>query len=441
MPKTRRSPFHGSRFVTLGLGLLLLVVLGWGIWLANRRNHLQDVMEERLPVPSAPLPLKNDPLKQATNGTSRIPAIPDATISSPKSNAILAGISSPSNRPPERIDAPTNPVPFSKTVDQKETHPDVVASTHSAPVEPQPEKPLPEPYSLRIPPSWFTNIPPVTNILLAQIALAGYGISVGSIDGLGGNQTASALQAFQMDHGLEPTGRLDDETQRALELRHPPFAIKRATSNELTRLRPLPQGWLEKAAASSLDFSSWLELVGEAAHAQPAALTRWNPGIDWGAVKPGQTVSVPSADYPPVRRATLVRISLTNHWLRAFNDRGGLIAHFPCSIGRIAEKRPVGELHVTSVAKDPNYTFNPAVFPESPEAQAIGRKLVLPPGPNNPVGVAWIGLDRPGYGIHGTPLPEQVGRTESHGCFRLANWNADYLRQMVRVGTLVTIEP
>ena len=137
----------------------------------------------------------------------------------------------------------------------------------------------------------------------------------------------------------------------------------------------------------------------------------------------------------------MVRISLTNHWLRAFSDRGGLIAHFPCSIGRIAEKRPVGDLHVTSVAKDPNYTFNPAVFPESPEAQATGRKLILPPGPNNPVGVAWIGLDRPGYGIHGTPLPEQVGRTESHGCFRLANWNADYLRQLVRVGTSVNIEP
>jgi lipoprotein-anchoring transpeptidase ErfK/SrfK len=93
------------------------------------------------------------------------------------------------------------------------------------------------------------------------------------------------------------------------------------------------------------------------------------------------------------------------------------------------------------VAPNPNYTFDPAVFPESPEARALGRKLILPPGPNNPVGVAWIGLDKSGYGIHGTPKPEDVGRTESHGCFRLANWNAELLLKMVGVGTPVLVEP
>jgi lipoprotein-anchoring transpeptidase ErfK/SrfK len=92
------------------------------------------------------------------------------------------------------------------------------------------------------------------------------------------------------------------------------------------------------------------------------------------------------------------------------------------------------------VVKNPNYTFNPAVFPESEEGRKLGRRLVLPPGPNNPVGVAWIGLSRAGYGIHGTPLPEMVGRTESHGCFRLANWNADYLRRMAWVGMPIWVE-
>jgi hypothetical protein len=95
---------------------------------------------------------------------------------------------------------------------------------------------------------------------------------------------------------------------------------------------------------------------------------------------------------------------------------------------------------VVAVA-DPDYTFDPEVFPESAEARSLGRKLRLPPGPNNPVGTAWIGLDRPGYGIHGTPKPEDVGRTESHGCFRLANWNADLLRRMAWVGLPIRVEP
>jgi lipoprotein-anchoring transpeptidase ErfK/SrfK len=96
---------------------------------------------------------------------------------------------------------------------------------------------------------------------------------------------------------------------------------------------------------------------------------------------------------------------------------------------------------VVVVAPHPNYTFDPALFPESPEAQQLGRKLILPAGPNNPVGVAWVGLDRPGYGIHGTPAPEQVGRTESHGCFRLANWDAAYFLKLAWIGLPVEVDP
>jgi lipoprotein-anchoring transpeptidase ErfK/SrfK len=94
-----------------------------------------------------------------------------------------------------------------------------------------------------------------------------------------------------------------------------------------------------------------------------------------------------------------------------------------------------------TIAPDPNYTFDPSLFPESAEARRLSTRLVLPPGPNNPVGVAWVGLDKPGYGIHGTPIPEQVGRTESHGCFRLTNWNAERLLQMVWVGLPVQVTP
>jgi lipoprotein-anchoring transpeptidase ErfK/SrfK len=157
----------------------------------------------------------------------------------------------------------------------------------------------------------------------------------------------------------------------------------------------------------------------------------------------GTPVTIPRVAYPSpsvVHKAALGRISLRECVLEAFDSEGKLLVHFPCSIGRLAATQPAGKLRVTTIALDPNYTFDPAVFPESPEAQTVGRKLILPPGPNNPVGVAWIGLDRPGYGIHGTPAPEQVGHTESHGCFRLANWNADYLARLVWVGMEVNVE-
>ena len=92
-------------------------------------------------------------------------------------------------------------------------------------------------------------------------------------------------------------------------------------------------------------------------------------------------------------------------------------------------------------AENPDYTFDPDLFAEDPEAVAIGKKLRIPPGPNNPVGLAWIGLDRPGYGIHGTPAPEDISTTESHGCLRLTNWDALKLVHAVRQDLPVVVLP
>lgn len=282
---------------------------------------------------------------------------------------------------------------------------------------------------------------PPANILETQLALFAHGINGGSIDGVGGAQTEAALRAFQMQQGIESSGRLDRDTLRELRLESPPTIPITVTADDLSRIRPLPMTWLGKSQANSLDHESTLEWVAEQSRSHPSLIRRLNPTVDWALVRPGTELIVPSPKWPVARRAARVRVSLAGRYLRAFDERGGLLCHFPCSIGKIASKRPVGDLHVAVAVKDPNYTFDPRVFPESAEGRSLGRKLVLPPGPNNPVGVAWIGLNRPGYGIHGTPGPEQVGRTESHGCFRLANWNADYLRQMVWVGMPVSIEP
>lgn len=276
----------------------------------------------------------------------------------------------------------------------------------------------------------------------AQLALNRRGISSGPIDGVVGSQTRAALRAFQRAEGLPPSGDLDAATLERLRFEDPPMSTYTVTSEDLARLTPVPASWLGKANRERLDYETILELVSEKAHAHPRLIRELNPQIDWHAVKAGTVVSIPASTLPAARgKAGSIHISLSEKALRVYDTRSNLLAFFPCSIARRVEKRPVGELHVAVLAPNPNYRFDPEVFTESAEARSVGRRLMIPPGPNNPVGTAWIGLDRPGYGIHGTPHPEAVGRTESHGCFRLANWNAEYLLKLAWVGLPVVVEP
>lgn len=283
---------------------------------------------------------------------------------------------------------------------------------------------------------------PVQDWLEAQVELHRRGFSCGSIDGVRGPQTAGALQAFQRNEGLRPTGDLDSATRTTLLLTAPSFTTHTFTIGDLARLQPVPDTWLGKSELSALNYASALELVAERYHASPNFIRRVNPDTDWENLLPGAVVQVPAV--PPfvtTLPALRIHVRLAEHVLEVTGDYGRIILHCPVSIARAVEKRPVGELQVTVVVPEPNYTFDPEVFPESAEGRELGRRLIIPPGPNNPVGVAWVGLDRPGYGIHGTPEPEKVGRTESHGCFRLANWDAIALRRLAWVGLPVVIEP
>jgi hypothetical protein len=292
------------------------------------------------------------------------------------------------------------------------------------------------------PPPAFAEPRPVQTTLEAQVALLRRGISVGCIDSSAGPQTRTALRAFQRQEGIEQTGDLDASTKMRLRLAYPALRHYVITSNDLARLQPVPKTWLGKSQARRLDYETPLELVAELGQASQYLIKKLNPKVNWTNALPGTAVVIPNIDRPlPRSRAAFLRIELNNKVLQAFDSQTNLLAHMPCSIARQVEKRPVGLLFVAKLAPNPNYLFDPAVFSESVEAKRIGRKLVVPPGPNNPVGVAWIGLDKPGYGIHGTPAPEQVGRTESHGCFRLANWNAEYLMRMMWIDLPVHVVP
>jgi lipoprotein-anchoring transpeptidase ErfK/SrfK len=276
----------------------------------------------------------------------------------------------------------------------------------------------------------------------AQLALDRQGISSGSLDGAIGPQTRAALRAFQEKEHLPVTGELDVATKEHLLLAAAPYTTYAVTTNDLARLQPLSSTWLGRSQQTALDYETILELVAEKGHAHPNLIRRLNPSTAWTNIVEGITLRLPDVGCAqPNSKAAFATISLSAKVLESFDANTNLLTHFPCSIAQRVEKRPVGELHVAVIAPHPNYTFDPEVFPESAEARQLSRKLILAPGPNNPVGVAWIGLDKPGYGIHGTPNPEQVGRTESHGCFRLANWNAEYLLKLTWVGMPVYVEP
>lgn len=283
---------------------------------------------------------------------------------------------------------------------------------------------------------------PVRDVLEAQLVLIRHGFSPGPVDGLFGEQTAAALAAFQEKMGLAVTGRLDAETRARLLIEAPALGTYVVATNDLARLTPVPTTWLGKSLQERLDYETLLELIAEVHRASRRFLQRLNPEIDWDRLRPGDTVQVPRRVDPTNNTpVAALRILLHQRRLLAYDAAGNLIAHLPCSIARRVEKRPIGRLEVEVVIPNPSYTFDPAIYPESAEGRRLGRKLIIPPGPNNPVGLAWIGLSRPGYGIHGTPIPENVGRTESHGCFRLANWDIVWLSRLVRRGTPVDIEP
>ncbi len=283
---------------------------------------------------------------------------------------------------------------------------------------------------------------PARNWLEAQIVMARHDFSSGAIDGVGGPQSTAALRAYQDSLDLPITGALDAETREHLVLKTAPIAPLTLTTSDLAHLQPLSPTWLGKSQQTALDYENALQLVAERTHASESLIRRLNPGVDWAHVLPGLVVQGPSVAPEVARREVArMRILLSARILEGFDADGRCVAHFPVSIARHVDKRPVGLLHVVVIIPNPSYTFDPAVFPESPEARQLGRKLLLPPGPKNPVGVAWIGLDRPGYGIHGTPAPEKVGRTESHGCFRLANWDALTMLDLASEGLEVSVEP
>ncbi|MFH1110563.1 MAG: L,D-transpeptidase family protein [Planctomycetota bacterium] len=269
-----------------------------------------------------------------------------------------------------------------------------------------------------------------------QIALERVGFSPGVIDGGIGRKTELATREFQRVRGLPITGKLDPATAAALAV-DPGGATTSYTvrPDDLAQLGPVPKGWLEKSRLTQLGYENVAAAIAERFHCSTGLLARLNRGRNLGRLQVGDRVVVPAVDENSARlRGDHLEIDLSEKVVRVLNRQRQLVALLHCSIAKHRDKLPSGDASVVVIAENPTYTFDPKMWPE---VKGVDRKLLIPAGPRNPVGRCWIGLSLPGYGIHGSPNPELIGKTGSHGCFRLSNWDALRLAQMIRVGTKV----
>ena len=303
--------------------------------------------------------------------------------------------------------------------------------------------------------------------LALQVALDRAGFSPGAIDGQAGSSTKKALEAHRKQNGGDPAV-VEPTTQYTIS------AEDAAGPFEPEIPRELP----DQAKLPALSYKTVVEALAERFHSTPEFLKKLNPDATFASgeqivvpnVEPMQiptkadaakanakadtakpTGSKPQASKPAQRRArgtsgtgkpgaadpagdAVVTVSKAASALTVTDGSGKVVMYAPVTSGSPHDPLPIGEWKVNVVSLNPPFNYNPDLFWD---ADPSHTKATLKPGPNNPVGLVWIDLSKEHYGIHGTPEPSTVGKTQSHGCVRLTNWDALKLAGLVKVGTKV----
>ena len=198
----------------------------------------------------------------------------------------------------------------------------------------------------------------------------------------------------------------------------------------------IPDDMMEKAKLAALGYRNVAEALGERFHASPALLAELNPGKDLG--RAGEEIVVPNlASAAPLAKAARVVVDKSDSTVTLYDAADAVIAQFPASTGSEHDPLPLGEWKILGVARNPEFKYSPKLFWAADPAHA---KATVAAGPNNPVGVAWVALSKPHYGVHGTPEPSKIGKTESNGCIRLTNWNAEAMGYSVSPGLTALLQ-
>jgi lipoprotein-anchoring transpeptidase ErfK/SrfK len=327
------------------------------------------------------------------------------------------------------------------------------APNPNAPAQPW-TPPVPQPTVM--PPGQMVQPPralpvsPQELITRLQIFLDQRDFGPGKIDGRWGEFTGKALIRYQIADGQKPTGQIDPQMQQELERIFPIYTTYTLTAEDLTRIDPtLPSKPKDQAHLKVLNYGSIAGFLAERFHSDPEFIVKLNKGVNLDRLKPGDSVRVPNvqpfqietmkevAHLPlnPQFASRVIKIDTHYRMLDVF-DGEKLVCSFPITPGSKRLPAPIGTWKIVGIATLPWFRWDEAMLQHGERSENYYN---LPPGPRNPVGVVWIGLNKRGIGIHGTNSPDTIGRSASHGCIRLANWDAARVINEVTGGMTVQI--
>lgn len=269
-------------------------------------------------------------------------------------------------------------------------------------------------------------------LIRLQILLDRSPYSPGIIDGLAGDNTRQAVAAWKKANNQ--TGDAADAAMlQALAGADaaPVMTAYTLTAADLAGPFSPPPGDLQAQASAGVNYTSARERLAERFHVTEALLQALNPGVDFRTA--GQQLVVPAVGDRALGQVARIVVDKAERSARAYDAAGTLLAFYPATIGSSERPAPSGTLRVVGVAPEPDYTYDPAKL----SYDRGDKKVVVPAGPNNPVGSVWIELNRDSYGIHGTPDPSKIAKTASNGCIRLTNWDAEQLAAAVKPGVRV----